>query len=239
MGITNLQLAEIFEEYLEQKWGYVYGAQGELYTPELAEKWLNAGRKAPNGYEREEYFLKLCARWFGTYVADCSGSIIAAIRRYVPNFADRTANTMKRQFTEIGKISTIPEIRGLAVWYSGHIGVYVGNGNVIEFRGTKYGCVKTALTSRHWQYWGKLAGVTYIDTIKQITVSLPVLSKDMRLSQVKTMQQLLNANKFNCGEADGIFGSKTETALTAYQTDNGLEADGICGKNTWARLLNN
>ena len=33
------------------------------------------------------------------------------------------------------------DIHGLAVWLDGHIGVYVGNGEVIEAQGTAYGVV--------------------------------------------------------------------------------------------------
>lgn len=37
---------------------------------------------------------------------------------------------------------------------------------------------------------------------------------------------------------DGIFGNNTATQLKAFQTANGLTADGIAGKNTWSKLLN-
>ena len=37
--------------------------------------------------------------------------------------------------------------------------------------------------------------------------------------------------------ADADFGAETETALKAYQKAKGLSADGICGVNTWKKLL--
>lgn len=37
--------------------------------------------------------------------------------------------------------------------------------------------------------------------------------------------------------ADGDFGSNTESKLKQFQQKNGLEVDGICGKQTWAKLL--
>lgn len=54
--------------------------------------------------------------------------------------------------------------------------------------------------------------------------------------QVRRMQALLNLSGafLNC---DGIWGSRTEEALRAFQAAKGLEADGICGKRTWAALL--
>jgi peptidoglycan hydrolase-like protein with peptidoglycan-binding domain len=35
------------------------------------------------------------------------------------------------------------------------------------------------------------------------------------------------------GPIDGIFGPKTEAAVRAYQTDQGVESDGIVGDRTW------
>jgi peptidoglycan hydrolase-like protein with peptidoglycan-binding domain len=37
--------------------------------------------------------------------------------------------------------------------------------------------------------------------------------------------------------ADGSFGAGTETALKAWQTKNGLPADGVAGPKTLAKLL--
>jgi hypothetical protein len=36
---------------------------------------------------------------------------------------------------------------------------------------------------------------------------------------------------------DGVFGSKTATALKTFQSKNSLTADGICGAKTWAVLI--
>ena len=36
---------------------------------------------------------------------------------------------------------------------------------------------------------------------------------------------------------DNIFGANTEAKLREFQQRNGLEVDGICGYNTWNKLL--
>lgn len=36
---------------------------------------------------------------------------------------------------------------------------------------------------------------------------------------------------------DGIYGSKTKAAVKAYQAEQGLKADGVCGPKTWSMLL--
>ena len=60
-----------------------------------------------------------------------------------------------------GTIDTIPEVPGLAVWKSGHIGVYIGGGQVIEAMGTKYGVVKTQLQGRGWTHWLEIPYINY------------------------------------------------------------------------------
>lgn len=55
----------------------------------------------------------------------------------------------------------MPDTPGLAVWKSGHIGVYIGSGEVIEAMGTKYGVVKTQLEGRGWTHWLEVPGIEY------------------------------------------------------------------------------
>ena len=55
----------------------------------------------------------------------------------------------------------MPDTPGLAVWKAGHIGVYIGNGEVIEAMGTKYGVVKTQLEGRGWTHWLEVPGIEY------------------------------------------------------------------------------
>lgn len=50
--------------------------------------------------------------------------------------------------------------------------------------------------------------------------------------QVTNLQLMLNAADYDCGEADGIFGSATEDAVEALQGDYGLTVDGIVGGDT-------
>ena len=44
---------------------------------------------------------------------------------------------------------------------------------------------------------------------------------------VKEMQEALNAEGYDCGKPDGDFGRRTEKAVSAIESDNGIEPDGI------------
>ena len=53
----------------------------------------------------------------------------------------------------------------------------------------------------------------------------------------KVLQGALICHGYSTNGFDGIFGSGTESAVRSYQSDHGLSADGIAGKNTFASLL--
>lgn len=163
---SNALVAFVKKANLED-WGYVGGGQGELYTPELAEKWART-RGHPDGY-----YLKDCARWFGHYVADCSGLIIAGFRMLMSSkYQDQTADTLYARCKVKGTMKTLPEIPGVCLHKKGHIGIYIGGGYAIESRGRKYGVVKTKVSSRPWTGWGKLKDVDYSEDAA-IPVPLP------------------------------------------------------------------
>ncbi len=70
---------------------------------------------------------------------------------------------MYENAVEKGTIDTMPEIPGLAVWHEGHIGIYIGNGEVVETMGTKYGVVRTQLAGSRWTHWLKVPYITYVE----------------------------------------------------------------------------
>ena len=72
---------------------------------------------------------------------------------------------------------------------------------------------------------------------KSVSITLNTLRKGNEGNQVKTLQRLLNALGYACGEVDGIFGHRTDGAVNVYQADKGLEVDGVVGRNTWSALL--
>ena len=68
---------------------------------------------------------------------------------------------MYHNATVKGSMDAMPDTPGLAVWMEGHIGVYIGGGEVIEASGTKKGVIKTQLAGRGWQAWLEVPYISY------------------------------------------------------------------------------
>jgi len=64
----------------------------------------------------------------------------------------------------------------------------------------------------------------------------PILRNGDRGAFVLDAQQQLQSLGYTLGKLDGVFGSRTLGAVVAFQADNGLEADGVIGPNTWKAL---
>ncbi|MDE5618066.1 MAG: spore cortex-lytic enzyme [Clostridia bacterium] len=63
-----------------------------------------------------------------------------------------------------------------------------------------------------------------------------VLKRGSRGDLFKQVQTKLNNWGYNCGTADGIFGTKTYNAVVKFQRNNKLVVDGIVGAKTFAAM---
>lgn len=68
---------------------------------------------------------------------------------------------------------------------------------------------------------------------------IPMLAQGDRGPAVAALQAALHVLKYSIGAAgiDGDFGPATAAAVKNFQVQNGLEADGEVGSQTWAKLL--
>ena len=101
-------------------------------------------------------------------VHDCSGLIKGYLWSETPDSPpkydpdqDLSANMLREECKASGKLDAMPDTPGVLVFLKGHVGIYIGDGEVIEARGSDYGVVKTALNSRPWTHWGYCPWIDY------------------------------------------------------------------------------
>lgn len=70
----------------------------------------------------------------------------------------------------------------------------------------------------------------------QIHIGDRQITQGSKGNDVKELQEILNANGYDCGTADGIFGLKTFMAVKQYQAKQGISADGVVGKLTALKI---
>lgn len=164
---NNLGLVQWAEYAYDNGWGYVYGSHGQVLT----EAELKSLESVFGGMvsDKEAYIR---SHWMGKRVSDCCGLIkgygwynssTGKIEYGSNGMKDVTANGMYAAASVKGPMSTMPEIPGLAVWQEGHIGVYIGNGWVIQAANTWDGVIKTKLSYNRWQGWCKVPYINYVD----------------------------------------------------------------------------
>lgn len=216
-------------EYAKAQLGrpYWYGSFGQAASKELYNQIKNQYPK----YYKWDYTPEVA----GQKVHDCVGMIKGYLWSEHPNDTsvlkrynekqDISANMMRDACPVTGKISTIPEIPGMLVFKDGHVGIYEGNGNVIEARGHDYGVVRTRLASRSWTTWGRCPFIEYEGII---------LHRGIKNADVKAMQEKLISLKYDLGSsgADGSYGGATVRGVTSFQNDHGITPTGVFDEAT-------
>lgn len=243
--IKVADLIALFFKCLSEKWGYIWGTAGENWTEEkqkALEKTTDSNRAQGRKYGK---------KWIGHKVADCSGLFSWAFKM-LGGYMYHGSHTMYTKYCEKkgelkkGKRTDKEELKpgtAVFVWngskYS-HVGLYAGEGKVIEAMSTLNGVTTSKVTAGKWTHWGELKGVDYSNAPKDKPVEPedPVLRRGNKGEDVKTLQKLLVEKGYSVGSCgiDGDFGSATQKAVKAFQKDNKLTADGVVGQKTWDAL---
>ena len=262
---TNEHFAEYCKRMVGQPYWYGtcgYKATSSLLTSKTKQYPSHYGSDRTSRYKQDIAAKKAVAdciggakgyAWTGggQAILDSIGTDASIPNKYGSNNCpDKGADSMfsyaKSKGCAWGSISTLPEIVGLALHKSGHVGYDIGNGYAIEWRGFAYGCVKTKVSSRGWQSWYELPFIDYGDGVvtapsqnTNATLGSRLLKKGSTGSDVKALQELLMQLGFALPKygADGDFGSETETAVKAFQKAAGLNVDGQYGEKTHAALM--
>ena len=168
---NNLGLVQWAIQAHEAGWGYIYGTYGNVLTENLLQD-----RAAAFGSEVTDYMDFIRQNWIGKRTADCVGLIkgygwydaeSGEIKVGSNGMMDVGANAMFSNATMKGTIDTIPEVPGLAVWVDGHIGIYIGNGEVIEAMNTLRGVTRTKLAGREWTHWLQIPYISYVENMEE------------------------------------------------------------------------
>ena len=161
-------LIDKFEYALDNHWGYIYGMSHEKWNAEKQADYVRKYKDDPDRQMSCEYGSK----WYGHWVTDCSGLFKWAYSQYGLTIAHGSNSIWNNYLTskgtlKQGKRTDGEELKpGTAVFTTSgnrhnHIGLYIGNGYVIEARGTQYGVVMTKITDSRWTAWGELRSVQY------------------------------------------------------------------------------
>lgn len=260
MSKTAAGLVEWAKQAYADGWVYWYGTCGYACTTGLLNRKTNqypdhytSNRRA--AYEKHIAAGKVCGDCIGlfkSYAWDEDDDIGTRESDYGSNGQpDKGAKQALNACKVKGTINTIPEIPGLAVWTKngGHIGLYVGNGEVIELRGYGQNIQWNKLRERAFTTWGlypytkytaeqeAVAKAAVAATVAPINAT-PTLRKGSKGSAVKEAQELLLAHGYDLPNygADGDYGDETVAAVKKFQKANGLDVDGICGPKTLTAL---
>lgn len=241
--VNAAELCDLFYQALNEGGGYIFGSYGQLWT---AEKQANT---------TNEMAIKYGSKWIGHRVWDCSGLGYWAFKQ-LGGYVYHGSNTMWNEYvTDRCELLNGKRTDGKAIWRGDpvfrrektsdggwnrhHVGYYVGDGIVIEARGTQYGVVSNldggkgrGLTG--WHETAHWKGVFYDENGGEV-VAYPLLKRGSTGTDVKTLQALLNGWGYQL-DVDGNFGAKTEAAVRSFQQRMGLKPDGIVGDQTWAAL---
>lgn len=251
---TARQLAEAALETAKCKTLYVFGAFGGPMHAQNQQRALESyayNRKAA----RVEKIRKATADTFGF---DCSGLIKGLLWGWSAdtgsrnggavygscNVPDQNADGIINGCDHVTTDFSCLQV-GEAVWLPGHIGIYVGDGLVVEaspkwadgVQVTACNCKKTGYHTRNWKKHGRLPYVSYEEPVQ---IPMGVLAKGDQGGQVMVLQRLLVALGYSIGSRkpiDGSFGPKVEAAVTALQKKSGLPTTGRVDEATWRVLL--
>lgn len=172
---NNLDLCRWAQMAYSNHWGYVWGTYGNILTrASLA----SLSETYPTQVGASQFHDYIEANYIGRHCVDCAG-LIKSYMWYDFNsgkfiygsngFADGNTEYIYTHSPQTGPISTLPDTPGIGVYHKGHVGIYIGNGIVIEAMGTTYGMQCRPVSEGSWTNWFVIPGLTYVDPEEETT----------------------------------------------------------------------
>lgn len=166
--INRNDLIAKFQEALDNQWGYIWGKTHEMWSDEKQKEYAQKYKDDPD----RKLSCEFGGKWAGRWVTDCSGLFAWAFKA-LGGYMYHGSNTMYKNYcTAKGALINGHRddnqilVPGTAVFTGNeksknHVGLFCGNGMVIEAAGTKQGVIWSNITADKWKYWGELKGVQY------------------------------------------------------------------------------
>jgi len=228
--MTNKEFVEFCKAAKDKPVMYMWGTYGKPITVDLID---SKAKQYPTHYP-QSYQDELNAAISGGGIGcDCTGLIkwflwtggdIEKTPKYNGD-TDHSASGWYRNAKVRGKIDTIPETAGLIVSMSGHCGVYIGNGRVIECTKGVFGngVVETKLTDRKWEKWCECKYIDYISENPADGQETACTFKSARVVKDCPTYSKLNKKQFPVGavyegETVKYLGDYGEMAAIIYDT---------------------
>lgn len=158
---------------------------------------------------------------------------------------DINANGMIKKCNNVSTDFSKIEI-GEAVWMSGHIGIYIGNGEVVECTPAWKNKVQiTKLSQRKWVKHGKLPYITYTSTKPSKPNSKSFFGSKGYFSYGDNHKNIGKIAEFmyktfpsytKKAALGNYYGRNIESSIKEFQKRTGLETDGCVGPITLKEL---
>lgn len=166
--IVAKDLIAKFRLSLSEGWGYIYGETHEMWSASKQAAYANEYSGDPDRKNSCRYGGK----WAGHWVTDCSGMFHYWFSKLGSSIPHGSNSIWDKSCTDKGTLKggkrTDGQILkpGTAVFTSSgerhnHIGLYAGDGIVIEAQGAQAGVTTTKISNSKWTHWGELKGVSY------------------------------------------------------------------------------
>ena len=148
---------------------YWFGTFGTVASASLYKSKCN---QYPNQYPPKKFTKESFTKQYGQKVHDCAGLIKGAI--WSDSFDDPNpsykasedygANKFFTNATKNGTMDSFIDMPGILVFKGtdkskSHVGVYIGNGKVIEAKGHSYGVVESSVSG--FKYWAQCNLIVY------------------------------------------------------------------------------
>jgi hypothetical protein len=167
--VSGKQIAQLAHQPLQDHWGYIWGTSGC--------SWTQASQAQIEKTTNDNYQLarKYGWKWIGRKVCDCSGLLVWIARQLGLTIPHGSNSIWKGELSRKGVIQGDPPVGAFVFklrngndYY--HVGVYIGDGKVIEAKNTYNGVVESKLSE--WSHYGLWKLATFDDNVTAEVIPL-------------------------------------------------------------------